>query len=412
MVLGLGLGLSVGAAALVGCGSEGNSSTEKPNTDPDSATAADSVAPGYRTWMGPLPGTTQRLTLHLVEAPVMRGGAHPANLETTVATYTVAGSGTTHLLYLRPTTPDSLVLEEELGINTGSADHTAIWRFKRTETALSGTRGGRPLTLRLGRSPGSVTLTPHFFVDSMVADARFPTSARAQVSLLAVLPNPTAPTLTTAVLGAVRGDSAALTPAAPPLPAQWAQMRTEFEAEYRADVDTMRQQEGDSAVVAGTLNYALNYSARVLWNEDGLLSLGRMVYEYRGGAHGMNYTTVSSFDSETGRRLTFDDVFSLPDEKAKKALSTVLDAVARLQYGLAPNATLGGEDGEGPLFVAHIPITRNVCLTGGGVLFVYPPYDLASFADGEIELFVPFSELQGLLKPGLPGVRPEALTRR
>ena len=54
------------------------------------------------------------------------------------------------------------------------------------------------------------------------------------------------------------------------------------------------------------------------------------------------------------------------------------------------------------LFVKKMPVTHNVYLTSGGAVFIYTPYEIASYAQGEIRLFVPREQLQPFLKSGLP----------
>jgi hypothetical protein len=49
-------------------------------------------------------------------------------------------------------------------------------------------------------------------------------------------------------------------------------------------------------------------------------------------------------------------------------------------------------------------LTTNVCLTPGGGLFGYVPYEISAYALGEVSVFVPLAELRPLLREGLlPG---------
>ena len=69
----------------------------------------------------------------------------------------------------------------------------------------------------------------------------------------------------------------------------------------------------------------------------------------------------------------------------------------RRTLGLKPDEPL-----DEMLLVEQMTLTRNVYLTPGGVVFIYLPYEIASYAQGEIRLFIPYSELRGLLREGLP----------
>ena len=43
-----------------------------------------------------------------------------------------------------------------------------------------------------------------------------------------------------------------------------------------------------------------------------------------------------------------------------------------------------------------------MCLTPGGALFVYAPYEIAPYSVGEVLVVVPLTELRPLLREGLP----------
>jgi hypothetical protein len=47
-------------------------------------------------------------------------------------------------------------------------------------------------------------------------------------------------------------------------------------------------------------------------------------------------------------------------------------------------------------------LTINACLTPGGALFAYVPYEITAYALGEVSVFVPLAELRPLLREGLP----------
>jgi hypothetical protein len=49
-----------------------------------------------------------------------------------------------------------------------------------------------------------------------------------------------------------------------------------------------------------------------------------------------------------------------------------------------------------------MPVTRNVFLTAGGVEFIYQPYEIASYAQGEVRVFLPLAQVRALLREGLP----------
>lgn len=125
-----------------------------------------------------------------------------------------------------------------------------------------------------------------------------------------------------------------------------------------------------------------------------MLSVGYFSYNFSGGAHGSYGTTAASYDLRTGRRLRYADIF-VP--AAEGQLSALLGRAVRPLLGLAPADPL-----DKLLFVKEMPVTPNVFLTAGGAVFVYQPYEIAAYAQGEVRVFVPLAELQPLLRGGLP----------
>ena len=85
-----------------------------------------------------------------------------------------------------------------------------------------------------------------------------------------------------------------------------------------------------------------------------------------------------------------DDVFK-PDYQ--KTVSTALEKALRKKYSLNPK-----EDLRQFLFDEKIEATNNFAVTRKGILFNYPPYEIAAYAMGEIQLYVSFDELKAVLK--------------
>jgi hypothetical protein len=47
-------------------------------------------------------------------------------------------------------------------------------------------------------------------------------------------------------------------------------------------------------------------------------------------------------------------------------------------------------------------VTHNVFLTTGGAVFIYQPYEIAAYAQGEVRVFLPLATIRPLLRDGLP----------
>jgi hypothetical protein len=142
----------------------------------------------------------------------------------------------------------------------------------------------------------------------------------------------------------------------------------------------------DSADYFFMYNYSHDISMAVTYNDKGLLSLGITDYVYAGGAHGNYATAFYTYDLRKRRLMRLSDVLRPGFERDVEA---ALARAARRRAGLKP-----GEPLDSYYFVENIPATENFYLTGKGIVFGYPPYEIASYADGQVELFVPFAEVK------------------
>ncbi|MEJ7666067.1 MAG: DUF3298 domain-containing protein [Hymenobacter sp.] len=147
---------------------------------------------------------------------------------------------------------------------------------------------------------------------------------------------------------------------------------------WKAPTDT-----ADLGSYRASLNYEQQAQTYVLYQQQNLLSLAFTSYVFTGGAHGNSGTTAASYDLRTGRRLRYADIFR---PEADRQLPALLAQAVRPLVGLAPGAPLDGQ-----LFVKKMPVTHNVFLTAGGVEFLYQPYEIASYAQGEIRVFLPLA---------------------
>ena len=159
---------------------------------------------------------------------------------------------------------------------------------------------------------------------------------------------------------------------------------------YREDMDDVKPEEiEDDYFVAFT--YEQNASVEVLYNTGSLLTFGFWNYWFSGGAHGNYATLLQSYDLAAKKAIELDDVF-LPGFEEK--IAPALERAARNRLGIPKSEPLGSA-----LFSDEIEPTENFGLTGKGIIFNYPPYEIAAYALGEIRLFVPYSEVSDMLRP-------------
>jgi hypothetical protein len=394
----------LGLAGLVACNSP--SSTTAPAAKAgapagQAATAVSSPGTSYHVYRALLPGQTDSITLHLVAAPrgfdFTTGTSHFGSYYGSDShPYTLQGQASP--------APDSVVLFETSPEKAISPNGPSLyWRLRRQPGRgdLAGTVGGQPARLRLVQPrAGALTFVVRYFADSAAAypkDARSPVG---HISLQALLPtgaNATLrQTLTDNTLMDLRGDTLdGLPPVA--LSALYKEQRRQFFKGYREDAADSRLTPADTAGIgpyAAGLNYEDQTATYVLYRQTNLLSLEFFRYDFSGGAHGNYGSTVVSYDLRTGRRLRYADIF---EPAAAQQLPALLAQAVRPLVGLAADDPLDKQ-----LFVKQMPVTHNVYLTTGGAVFVYQPYEIAAYAQGQVRVFLPLSELRPLLRPGLP----------
>jgi hypothetical protein len=129
---------------------------------------------------------------------------------------------------------------------------------------------------------------------------------------------------------------------------------------------------------------------QVLMNEGDKLSIGYFWAGYSGGAHPNYGTGLKTYDLKKEQVLRLNDVFK---PNSEKALGRALENAFRKQYGLKADESL-----EKILLDNEIMPNDNFCLTSNGILFNYTPYEIASYAQGEIRIFLPFEAVKEIRK--------------
>lgn len=155
---------------------------------------------------------------------------------------------------------------------------------------------------------------------------------------------------------------------------------------YRRETRPLLQEDPDTATM-----FAFNFSAakalEVLYNDNGWVVVRNLSGEYTGGMHGYYSSTFLNIDVSGARSWQAGDVFV-----DTIALKPMLNDAAISYFQLKPGKAMANR-----LLVDEVPPTGNMFITPTGIYFVYNPYEIASYADGEILLFLPYSKLTPLL---------------
>ncbi|MFI5200752.1 MAG: DUF3298 domain-containing protein [Candidatus Kapaibacterium sp.] len=128
----------------------------------------------------------------------------------------------------------------------------------------------------------------------------------------------------------------------------------------------------------------------VLYNEDDILSLQLDEGGFTGGAHDWRNFDLHTLDVRNRKVLALSDITTADSAIMERALAKAF----RKQYHHGPDQELSEM-----LFEDYLPANNNFYITPGGISFVYSQYEVASWAEGPIEVFVPFSALKDKLTP-------------
>ncbi len=246
-----------------------------------------------------------------------------------------------------------------------------------------------PFALKESNSDGTMAFQFHSFSDSLKLWEKVAETPVATFDFQTLLPNKNAPNadfLRNQIFMGIKGDSTEQSYTNLSVENLQKTLRDSFFAGYR---ETLKDEKPEEA--GATMNYAESSSVSVLFNEKDLLSLGFEVYNYSGGAHGSFGTGLASYDLTEKKALKLTDVF-LP--KFEKTLDAALTGAAKQKLGLKKNQKLSTY-----YFDDAIKHTSNFCITPKGALFLYNPYEIAAYAYGQVELFIPFSSVKNIVNP-------------
>jgi len=123
---------------------------------------------------------------------------------------------------------------------------------------------------------------------------------------------------------------------------------------------------------------------------DNFLTFEVFDYSYTGGAHPNYYTKYFNYINK--KELKFKELFSDTIALKKKLIELL-----RKQFNIKGNQTLE----EYGFFVEknNLPLNDNFYFENDAMFVVYNPYEIASYADGEITLKVPLSDISNIIKP-------------
>lgn len=168
--------------------------------------------------------------------------------------------------------------------------------------------------------------------------------------------------------------------------------RDKFIKEYMKSNKDLTKNDIDDMGYTSSYNVAEEDHSNLVFLNDKLIVISNFSYLYSGGAHGNYATGYSVYDLKSLNRLRLMDVLS---KEGIDELPALLEKNYRIQNAVPDTVKLSDFD----LFTDTIYATENFALTPGCMMFGYPPYDIATYAAGEVKIYVPINEVEKYLKP-------------
>lgn len=157
---------------------------------------------------------------------------------------------------------------------------------------------------------------------------------------------------------------------------------TGFIEAYRADKAQFPDMAGE---------YFAEISVNEIYASETNLCFEMRNYLFTGGAHGYGTTSFLNIDPRTGEELTIDKIF-----RDTKAFTAFAEKKFRKQQNIARDKPINDNGFWFENDTFYLPET--VGLTQDSLIFVYNQYDIASYAEGPIELNIPMEEARPFLR--------------
>ena len=140
-----------------------------------------------------------------------------------------------------------------------------------------------------------------------------------------------------------------------------------------------------------TVGWEADIKGEVLFEDPSVLTLAITSFTFTGGAHGYGAATFLNFDKRRGEELENWELF-----KDLEGFEKYAETKFRIQEGIPQDANINTTGFMFDRDVFHLP--DNIGYTSEGIHLIYNQYEVASYADGPIELLLPYAEVNLYLK--------------
>ncbi|HEX8291937.1 MAG TPA: RsiV family protein, partial [Pyrinomonadaceae bacterium] len=135
---------------------------------------------------------------------------------------------------------------------------------------------------------------------------------------------------------------------------------------------------------------------KVVYASDDVVSVLFYVTGYSApAAHGYHFPVTLNFDLSAGREIELSRVFR-PGSGYLSRITKLCDEDLRRQFGGHLHGQMTGLEGG---LKPRAKNFRSWVVTPGGLVFIFGEYEVASYADGEPKVLIPFDSLREIIDP-------------
>lgn len=164
----------------------------------------------------------------------------------------------------------------------------------------------------------------------------------------------------------------------------------EVRSEYLFGADSL----GFSAKELEDMKSEMTISNYITYHDDHIITMQKDVYNYSAGAaHGLPGTGNYTFDRKSKDVISEGDLFI---DGYGPELNKILQRALIKEFGRKSAQEMESKDG---IYAADLTSNDNFRLDDKGMTYTYNPYEIAPFAIGIIEIFIPYEEVRQLLRP-------------
>ena len=155
-----------------------------------------------------------------------------------------------------------------------------------------------------------------------------------------------------------------------------------FTEEYRVNEDDLK---GETDEIGASYNWELQKNNEIIFQNEVFISFKNEIYYFSGGAHGNTIRNYYIFDLRNKKILSADDVFK----------AEVCEDIVEIQQVSISKTNINSE----VIYTDGFKCDHNFYLVEKGIVFHYDQYEIASYAEGPIDIFLSFEEVEPFLNP-------------